>query len=139
VGVVRQLAARSPLDKADAEGTTPIAAAASRGFDGIVKFLLGAGADARIASLAGNTALHVAAAAGHAGTVTLLAGKAGDVNAVNRHQDTALILAIKARCADCARTLLGAGASTRLRNSDGLTAAEVAKLSGDAAMAALVN
>jgi ankyrin repeat protein len=131
VQAVRRLAAKSPLDTPDAEGTTPIAAGAARGSDDVVKALLVAGANARIVSLAGNTALHVAAAAGRAGTVALLTGKAGDVDAVNQHQDTALILAVKARCTECARTLLAAGASTRLRNSDGLTAADVARLTGN--------
>jgi ankyrin repeat protein len=74
----------------------------------------------------------VAAASGHAATVTLLAGKSGDIDTVNGHQDTALILAVKARCTECAKALLVAGASTRLRNSDGLTAADVARLTDDA-------
>jgi hypothetical protein len=37
------------------------------------------------------------------------------------------------------RTLLAAGASARLRNSDSLTAADVARLSGDDALAALLD
>jgi ankyrin repeat protein len=134
---VRRLAGKSPIDGADTEGTTALAAAAARGLEGVIKVLLNAGADARVASLSGNTALHVAAAAGHASAVRLLVGKAGDINAVNSHQDTALILAVKARCIECAKMLLAAGASTRLRNADSLTAAEVARLTGDSGLSSL--
>jgi len=139
LSAVRLLLPRSPVNAADVDGVTPIAAASSRGLDNVVTALLATGADARIASLAGNTSLHVAAAAGQASVVALLKDKAGDVNAVNLHQDTALILAVKARCAVCVRTLLAAGASTRLRNADSLTAAEVARLSGDPELVKLLN
>jgi ankyrin repeat protein len=139
LAAVRRLTPKSPLDATDAEGATALSAAAAGGFDAVLAALLAAGADARVASLAGNTSLHVAAAAGQAGAVALLAGKVGDVNAVNRHQDTPLILAVKARCADCARILLAAGASARVRNADALTAAEIARLSGDATLTALFD
>jgi len=136
---VRQLTGVSPLDAADAEGTTALATAAARGADAIVSVLLSAGADPGIASKSGNIPLHFASAAGHAQTVSLLASGTGNIDAVNRHRDTALILAVKSRCPECVRTLLAAGASARLRNSDSLTAADVARLTGDAALAALLD
>jgi ankyrin repeat protein len=136
---VDMLSGKSPVNAADADGTTPLAAAAARGHDAVIRALLGAGADAGITSRSGNTPLHVAAAAGHGSSIKLLAGSSGDVDTVNRHQETALILAVRARCIDCARTLLTAGASARLRNSDGLTAADVAGLSGDPALIKLFN
>jgi len=139
LSAVRRLVRQSPLDSADAEGTTPLAVAAARGHETVVAALLGAGTDTRIASGSGNLPLHLAAAAGHAGIVNLLARKSGDLDAVNHHQDTALILAVKARCADCVSTLLGAGASGRLRNSDGLNAADVARLTGNPALVQLLD
>jgi ankyrin repeat protein len=139
LAAVRQLAAVSPLDAADDGGTTALAAAAARGDEAVLEALLAAGADPTLASHNGNTALHVAAASAHAGSVALLAGRVPSLDAVNRHRDTALILAARSRCAECVRTLLAAGASPRLRNSDSLTAADVARLSGNETLAGLLD
>jgi ankyrin repeat protein len=139
LAVVRRIAPKSPIDAKDAEGVTALAAAAASGFDDVVTALLAAGADARVTSVTGNTSLHVAAAAGQARVVALLTGKAGGIDAFNGHQNTALTLAVKARCTQCVQTLLAAGASKRLRNADSLTAADVARLTGDPELVKLFN
>ncbi len=139
LAAVRRLAVVCPLDVPDSDGTTALAASAARGDEAVLRALLAAGADPTVASGNGNTALHVAAAAGHASSVALLAGRVPTLDAVNRHRDTALILAARSRCGECARTLLAAGASPRLRNSDSLSAADVARLSGNDALAGLLD
>ena len=75
--------------------------------------------------------MHLAAAAGHATLVASLIAARTPVDAVNSHGDTALMLGIRANCLACARGLLAAGASTRVRNKDGLSAQDIARLAKD--------
>jgi ankyrin repeat protein len=49
------------------------------------------------------------------------------------------MLGIKSRCLACARNLLSAGASTRVRNADGLTALDIARLTTDASLISLLD
>jgi ankyrin repeat protein len=120
--------ARPPqLELPDADGVTPLMAAASRGHTAVVRVLLGAGADVGRSSRTGNDPLRAAAAAGRAEVIALLLSAGARPDTANAAGDTALHLAVQSRCAACVRDLLAAGASTRLRNAGGLTAADVAR------------
>jgi ankyrin repeat protein len=102
-----------------------------------VNALLAAGADVRKASRNGNGALHAASAAGHAALVVRLLAARAPLDGVNVRGDTPLHLAVRARCLACARSLVTAGASTSVRNANGLSAPDAARLSGEPALMAL--
>lgn len=61
------------------------------------------------------------------------------LDAANTHGDTALHLAVRARCRQCAGKLIAAKASISVRNADGLSAPDVARLTSDKALASLFN
>ncbi len=136
---VAALAPRSALNAADDNGATPLAAAVSRGHRKAVDALLAAGADTRVKTANGNSILHIAAASGEAALILLLVAARVPVDSVNSHGDTPLMLGVKARCLACAKNLIAASASTRLRNVDGLTALDIARLSTDKALIELLD
>jgi ankyrin repeat protein len=83
--------------------------------------------------------LHIAAASSEAALIPLLIAARAPVDGVNTHGDTALMLGVKSRCLACAKSLLSAGASTRVRNGDGLTAKDIARLSTDQTLIQLLD
>ncbi len=131
------LSSPAVLNRADRDGMTPLAAAVGRGNNKAADALLKAGADARLKTRNDNTVLHLAAAAGHATLIAPLVAARAPVDAVNSHGDTALMLGVKARCLACARGLLAAGASTRMRNKDGLSALDIARLTREPSLVKL--
>jgi ankyrin repeat protein len=76
--VKSQLAARTHPDPFDAEGRTPLMAAARMGRADIVRLLLEAGADPELTDSIGETSLIMAAAHGHAEVCKLLLPHAKD-------------------------------------------------------------
>lgn len=82
---------------------------------------------------------HVAAASGEAALIPILIAAHAPIDEVNAHGDTALMLGIKSRCLPCVKSLLSAGASTRLRNADGLTALDIARLTTDTSLIMLFD
>ncbi|GAB4202456.1 MAG: hypothetical protein OHK0022_25690 [Roseiflexaceae bacterium] len=114
--MVRLLAqAGAPLDQPDAEGVTPLLAAAQEGRLDLVLLLLALGADARRCDRAGRGTLHrLPWAVRHSGL------SAGQV-------------------APLVEALLAAGASPALRDSAGTTAAEQARAWGQGRLATLLE
>ena len=49
------------------------------------------------------------------------------------------MLGIKSHCVACARNLISAGASTRVRNDDGLSALDIARLSTNETLVKLLD
>lgn len=136
---VATLALKSTLNAADDAGNTPLTIAVSRGYREVVEQLLKAGADARIRTRNGNSVLHVAAASSEAALIPLLVAARAPVDGVNAHGDTALMLGVKSRCLACVKNLLSASASARVRNNDGLTARDIARLSTDQSLIQLLE
>jgi len=136
---VTALVPNSALDAADDAGNTPLTIAVGRGSREVVELLLKAGADAGARTRSGNSVLHVAAASSEAALIPLLVAAHAPVDGVNAHGDTALMLGVKSRCLDCAKNLLSANASTRVRNDDGLTAKDIARLSTDRSLIQLLD
>ena len=137
--VIPALSTRSILNAADDEGTTPLAAAVGQGNRKAVDALLKGGADARTTTRNGNSVLHLAAADGQVALIPVLIVAHAPIDAVNSQGDTALMLAVKSRCPGCVTSLLAAGASTRVRNKDGLSALDIARLSKDGALVKLLE
>ena len=139
VRAIPVLASRTTLDRVDNEGVSPLAAAVNGGHRESLEALLKAGANARISTRSGNTLLHLASSGGREALIPILIAARAPIDAVNTHGDTALMLGVKARCLGCARSLLSAKASTRVRNKDGLSAADIAGLTKDPALSALFD
>jgi ankyrin repeat protein len=116
--------------QADAEGSTPLHAAAGAGHDGIVARLLALGVGTNTATRAGNTPLHIAAAAGQVAVLQRLLVAKAEIDAKNNRGDTPVFVAVRARQLEALRALVKAGADRRLRNADGQNAAEVATAAG---------
>jgi hypothetical protein len=136
---VAELAPRSALNAANDSGTTPLAAAVGGGHRKVVEALLTAGADARITTRNGYSVLHVAAASREAALIPLLIAARAPVDGVNSRGDTALMLGVKSGCLACVRNLISASASTRVRNADGLSALDIARLSTDEPLVKLLD
>jgi len=76
------------------EGSTPLASAASYGFDLIAQILIQRKADLNAACSDGSTPLMLAATKGHTATVALLVDSGADINKIDNSNKTALMLAI---------------------------------------------
>jgi ankyrin repeat protein len=133
------LAQKGVLDVADQFGLTALGIASARGRDGIVDTLLKAGADVNAATRNGSTPLMLATQGGHSATIARLLSAGARVDGQNRYGDTALILAVRAGQSDTVRQLLAAGASTKLRNTDRVSALDVAGSLALAPIAALLE
>lgn len=136
---VTALAPRSSLNLENEQGTTALIIASSKGFLETVNALLAAGADARKVSANRTSALHAASAGGRAALIPRLLSAKVPIDGQNAHGDTPLHLAVRSRCLDCARALIASGASRNIRNADGLSARDVARLSRDKALAQLFD
>ena len=81
----------------------------------------------------------LAAAGGHAAVVRRLLASAAPTDLQNGHGDTALILASQSGDLESVRALLAAGASRKLRNRDGVAAADAAKARSFDGLVAVLN
>ncbi len=133
--VAELLAAKAKVNAADRSGITALAAAAAGGHAPVVKALLAAGASIDLRSKEGTSALGAAAGAGHAEVVQVLLAQKAAVDATDQFGNTPLLLAARAGHEGICRMLLTAGASTRIRNSDRLSAVQMAEMRGDLALA----
>jgi ankyrin repeat protein len=90
----------------------------------------------------GWTALHYAAAGGDVEIARLLVARKARLDAVSPKASgayTPLMMAAREGQLDVARLLLASGANPRLKDSEGLTAAQIAERVGRADLAALIT
>lgn len=115
----------------DAEGSTPLINAVSRGFRDIAKMLLDHKADIRTKDKNGYPPLILAARNGHYATVKLLLDKgAGLEDAGPKLGQRALFEAVEAQKADVVRLLLSHGAEVNAHNNEGWTALAIISCRG---------
>jgi serine/threonine-protein phosphatase 6 regulatory ankyrin repeat subunit B len=113
-------------DHPDQDGVTPVAAACAAGATATVDLLLAKGVRLEARTARGDTALLLAASAGSTEIVDHLLAHHANQDAQNEFGDTALIIASRNGNSMLVQRLLKSGASTRLRNKDRLSAADVA-------------
>jgi ankyrin repeat protein len=83
--------------------------------------------------------LHLAAASGQGAIASVLLAAHADKDAQNQFGDTPLLIASRRGDAELVRILLAAGASTKLRNHDRVSAADVAHAREFTAITALLE
>ena len=131
-------------------GSTPLMAAADRGYNQIVEALLSAGADVNAQDGNGDTALLLFLDAGDGRRKrnveeypvlvgTLLRVKNINVNAQNKKGETALMRAVRLGSVDSVRLLLSAGANTNVADKVGDTAYVLAYENGNAEIEKLLT
>lgn len=129
----RLIGARQDLEKANAEGVTPLIRSAARGHAAMVRELLKSGVDVNLRDAYGATALSAAAHHGYAEILADLAARGADVNAVawmrydktsegKRNDVTPLMLAIESRKPEAVELLLKRGANPSYVSIGGMSA-----------------
>jgi ankyrin repeat protein len=118
---------RTRLEATARNGNTALMMAAYQGNLPVVRKLLAKGA---AVNRPGWTALHYAAGGGHGEIVKLLLDKGAQIDAVSTHGITPLIWAAREGKHDAIMALLERGADRTRRDSEKLTAAEVAEKMG---------
>lgn len=118
---------RTRLEATARNGNTALMMAAYQGNMPVVRKLLAKGA---AVNRPGWTALHYAAGGGHGEIVKLLLDKGAEIDAVSTHGITPLIWAAREGKHDAIMALLERGADRTRRDSEKLTAAEVAEKMG---------
>ncbi|KAL1507864.1 hypothetical protein AB1Y20_007472 [Prymnesium parvum] len=136
--LLRRGVAASQLDEADAaDGLTPLLHACLDGPVDVVRLLLLAGADASAADHEGTSPLHVAAMLSKPDVMEVIltaAAVAPDVNAKDESGQTALHAAVdvsaefEAAALECVRTLLKYGASSGVKDANGRSPRQLARL-----------
>jgi ankyrin repeat protein len=114
------------LEKADAQGHTPLHRAILAGSLDIVKWLLTQKASLVHQNHAGQTALHLAAIKDHVEILQLLLAQGAVLNAQDQEGHTALHLAAVCGCQTTLAALLRAGSSPTTKNKIGQTALHLA-------------
>ena len=113
-----------------ARGTTALHVASKRGYAGIVKGLLAAGADVGKANDDGYTPLHEASERGHTQVVRALISAGADVDKTRDGGFTPLHAASKQGHVEVVRALISAEADWSKRSTDGSTALDLATSHG---------
>lgn len=128
-------APRLRVDAAAPNGNTALMLAAYKRNGAAVDLLLAKGA---AVDGAGWTPLHYAAASGDAGIATILLERGARIDAVSPPASgsfTPLMMAAREGHEDSALFLLDRGADVRLKNGEGLTAAQLAERAGNTSIA----
>ncbi|MEH6434185.1 ankyrin repeat domain-containing protein [Massilia sp. DD77] len=127
------------LEATAANGNTALMMAAFKRNKDAVEALLGKGAKS---NRPGWTALHYAAAAGDDAIADLLIGRGAKVDALSPRQSgayTPLMMAAREGHESTAVLLLRRGANAKLKNSEGLSAAQIAERAGRAELAQAIS
>lgn len=106
---------------------TALIYASQNGHDGVIRHLLGLGADPDIKDTDGWAALTVAVANNRRGIVEILLDGKADINTQDNGLWTPLMEAINRGSEDIALLLIQRGADLRLRNEEGMTALDLAQ------------
>lgn len=115
---------------ADAQGFTPLHAAAMMGRVENVRLLMTLSKSVDVQSTFGVTPLMLAASAGCADCTQLLAGQSHDIDIKDGAGDTALLRAVRAQHMDTVKILLQKGANQNARSLGAETPAKLAKRLG---------
>jgi ankyrin repeat protein len=121
------LARNADADNADEEGRTPLIEAAWRGYPGIVKALVDAGARFGAKDATGKDAMAWASINGHAGVVASLISAGCPIDAADKDGFTPLMRAAWNGHAAVVAELVRAGARSDLRNRFGRSAHDYAR------------
>ncbi|HEB89027.1 MAG TPA: hypothetical protein ENI85_05610 [Deltaproteobacteria bacterium] len=110
------------IDRADADGRTPLSFAASAGRLDLARYLVAQGASVDRADRRGRTPLFHAVLANQIRLVSYLIDQGADVDVRDRYGDTPLMLACAKGFDAMARLLLAHGADPLVRDQEGRTA-----------------
>jgi ankyrin repeat protein len=124
---------------ADAAGVTPLHRAVGSHADKCVNALLQAGHDPNVASESGSTPLHVAALSGDLVPATLLTAAGAKLDSRDSQGNTPLFVATKAHKYDMAKFLLQQRANPRIRNTNAVSAYDLARNDPDARWLAMFD
>jgi uncharacterized protein len=124
------------LDVANAAGETALMIAALRGQLDWCQRLIDRGAQV---NRAGWTPLHYAASGPEAKVVTLMLDRGARIDAPSPNRTTALMMASRYGPDSAAEVLIARGADPKLRNDQGLNAADFARLGARPALAAKLD
>lgn len=124
------------LDAANAAGETPLMMAALRGRIDWCQRLLDRGAQL---NREGWTPLHYAASGPEAQVVTLLLDRGARIDSSSPNRTTPLMMASRYGPDSAAEVLIARGADPKLRNDQGLNAADFARLGARPALAARLD
>lgn len=114
----------------DAQGFTPLQAAAKKGDEKIVKLLLGKKADINQADAKGRTPLYYAAQNGYTSMVKLLINKGANISSSDEHELTPLHMAAINGNSSIAEVLIKKGANVNALDQDGNSALHFAAQNG---------
>ena len=134
--LIRDICSQHPdlVEERTAQGSTPLAVAASGGHLAAVELLLKLGADVNAANRIGYTPLHYAAHLGHAEITRRLIAAGADLLAQSGRGGQPLHSAVHGGQAETVDILLAAGADPTATNSEGGGLIHLAAAGGQAAM-----
>lgn len=124
--VQQLLAAGTPVDEKDEHGRSPLLEAANSGRAEIVDTLLAAGADSNVQDNYGDAPVLAAVRAGHTEILASLLAHGANPDIRDPSNNTPLILAAGLNSQMMVQQLVNAGASLKLNNDRGWTAADTA-------------
>ncbi|KAI9658930.1 MAG: hypothetical protein M1821_001890 [Bathelium mastoideum] len=114
------------IDRTDANGNTPLIAAAKNGSEAVVRLLIENGAAIDLKDFHGNTPLIAAASNGNKAVVKLLVDCGAEIDLKNNYGDSPLIAVARKKNDALVRLLVDKGAEIDLQDHDGNTPLQAA-------------
>ncbi|MDH3643077.1 MAG: ankyrin repeat domain-containing protein [Gammaproteobacteria bacterium] len=139
VDIAEQLVSGGAVNLADGEGVSPWHVSAMAGHEAILALLATIVADPNMITASGSTALLLAAENGNLAAVERLLAQEIKVDAKNKVGDTALICAVRNDHKEVAARLIASGANPHMRNTQDMSALDVAKRAGDSDWEAILQ